>query len=141
MPMTDIHNFVGQLVNIRLEPNQITIQLLDEGHDWLDDQHMPWGETEQPGYLWKRSALDILHDLLEEHLTEPRWTWDLVPPEQLGALTSAPIICYGARFDDDLEELLDPGRVFWFPSYMVVDELAELLEHGYVVFPEAEAAE
>jgi len=59
---------------------------------------------------------------------------EMVAPEDIGALTSAPI------FSDDFGradsgEVAHCGRVFWFPDYMVRDPWEELKNKGRVVFP------
>lgn len=61
-----------------------------------------------------------------------------VQPENVGALTSAPML------SDDVDHLDDGGimvrgRVWWYPAYELKDFAAELLEHGKVTFQLAPA--
>jgi hypothetical protein len=57
----------------------------------------------------------------------------MVPPEDVGALTSAPILSDSAQRDDD-GKLTAIGNVWWFPEYAVTSELEELMEKGFVEF-------
>ena len=83
---------------------------------------------------WKQSHATILFDLLEDHLCNG---WEMVPPEDIGALTSSPILSDSAVRDDD-DKLTSIGDVYWFPEYQVKSELEELLEKGFVDFTLAE---
>lgn len=56
-----------------------------------------------------------------------------VLPEQIGALTSAPIFTDDLDIDDD-GKVAYVGDVFWYPNYMLIDPWEELKNKGYVVF-------
>jgi len=71
-----------------------------------------------------------LETLLEDHLGNG---WELVPPEDIGALTSAPILSDEIERDDD-GEITEVGRVYWYPDYQVRDEIEALRERLVVVF-------
>ena len=74
---------------------------------------------------------DPLVDLLDYQLCNG---WDWIRPEEIGALTDAPILGQVTRNDDG--DFLD-GDVYWFPDYMVTDPVEHLLTHGYVIFQKA----
>lgn len=63
-------------------------------------------------------------------------SWEFIQPEQVGALTSSPILadCHDIYRDDDSGELLGVGDVAWFPNYAVRCPWAELARTGRVVF-------
>ena len=79
----------------------------------------------------EQSSADAkLAEIIEWHLGEG---WSFVPPEDIGALTEAPIL----SDDIDLDEqgkVQHVGVVYWFPGYEVKDPIAQLLEDGYVDF-------
>lgn len=58
---------------------------------------------------------------------------DGLDKQQIGALTDAPIFAFDVDHNDDgsLERI---GDTYWFPNYMVHDELAELTVNGCVDF-------
>lgn len=59
--------------------------------------------------------------------------WEFVRPEDIGALTEAPILT--EEIDtDDRGTVLSVGTVYWYPQYDVSDPVAKLLENGYVDF-------
>lgn len=82
----------------------------------------------------------FLSDLLDSTGWEPNGQLYLVKPEEIGALTQAPIIA------DDLVlgehcEVQAIGDVWWFPNYMVEHFGQTLLKHGSVTFTHAPALE
>lgn len=62
--------------------------------------------------------------------------WEFVRPEEVGALTSAPILaeCDGIVRDEADGSLVECGRVAWFPDYCIRDPWQELARTGRVVF-------
>ena len=60
--------------------------------------------------------------------------WSIVNPEDIGALTDAPIVSCEIKYFEDSDEIEDIGKVYWFPNYMVQDPLEILLKEGEVVF-------
>ena len=61
--------------------------------------------------------------------------WEFVRPEEVGALTDAPILaeCDGIERDDD-GDLTAVGKVCWFPDYQVKDPWEALRNVGRVRF-------
>lgn len=69
-------------------------------------------------------------ELFEDWL-DSEWIW--IPPEEIGAMTDAPILSRDAFFEDDGSYRLDPGgEVFWHANYMVED-LLEKWSKGHKV--------
>lgn len=84
------------------------------------------------GY-WKAESLvaEWLHEAFE-----------FIRPEEIGALTDAPILCDcdGLDYPDTGDrETRDDARIFWFPDYMIRDPWAELARRGRVEFRRAAA--
>ena len=71
-----------------------------------------------------------LETLLEDHLGNG---WEIMPPEDIGALTSAPILSDKVERDDE-GEITGVGQVYWYPEYQVCDEIEELRKKQVVVF-------
>jgi hypothetical protein len=63
--------------------------------------------------------------------------WSLVQPEDVGALTDAPILTEDLDTDDQ-GEVRHVGTVYWFPQYDVSDPVAQLLQNGSVEFVRGE---
>ena len=57
-------------------------------------------------------------------------------PEDIGALTSSPILSEGSYNDDGSYE--DDAPVYWYPNYQVSDYCQVLADTGKVTFTEAE---
>jgi hypothetical protein len=68
--------------------------------------------------------------LLEDHLCNG---WEMVPPEDIGALTAAPILSDEIVRDDD-GRVTEAGRVYWYPDYQVKDEIEEIRKHLVLLF-------
>ena len=62
--------------------------------------------------------------------------WDVVQPEDVGALTDAPIISDGVSHPDS-GRVAVWGNVWWFPNYQVTDPIEVLRRDGRVVFEAA----
>lgn len=60
-----------------------------------------------------------------------------IQPEEIGALTSAPIFGNDAE-RNDMGDLIRCDDVFWFPDYCLRDPWEELRNKGRVVFPRGE---
>lgn len=71
-----------------------------------------------------------LFALLEDHLCNG---WEMVPPEDLGALTAAPILS-DEIVRDEQGRLVEAGRVYWYPDYAVRDEIDEIRTKSAIVF-------
>ena len=59
--------------------------------------------------------------------------WDFVSPEDFGALTEAPILSEEIIYTDE-GEVERVGVVYWFPDYMIIDIIEQLIKNGEVVF-------
>ncbi len=63
--------------------------------------------------------------------------WSMVQPEDVGALTDAPILT--EEMDTDTQgNVLKVGTVYWFLQYDVRDPVTQLLENGHVEFVRGE---
>lgn len=123
----------GRYVDLIEKPDGLHIVLTDEGREYLEEQKHQRFSEEMGEVVWDRNMTSILHDLLED------WTcngWEWIRPEEIGALTAAPIISDSVERDDN-GKLVSTGDVWWHARYAVDDELKELLEHGEYVFPKA----
>jgi len=81
--------------------------------------------------LRERLGIDAaLVELLEDHLCNG---WEAVRPEEVGALTSALLLCDEVD-RDEAGEIRDVGRVYWNPDYAVCDEIEELRDKHQVLF-------
>jgi hypothetical protein len=89
--------------------------------------------------LRQMATYDALHELFFDWI-ENGWLW--VAPEQIGALTDAPIITQHMTVDDDgnYVPVTKPAYVYAHMRYQVDDPVAELLEPGVVRFERAELA-
>jgi len=104
----------------------ITLRLTPEGQEELAEYRIPEG--------WSHSPDMLFADMLEDHLCNG---WEFIQPEEIGALTAAPILSDSAERDDQ-GNLVKVDQVYWFPDYAVRSELDELYENGEVFFPAAE---
>jgi hypothetical protein len=110
-----------QYVEFKKVNGDLEITLTDEGRAEFDDI---LAEQEKHG------SMQALCELLEYQLCNG---WDWVRPEEIGALTNAPILSEEVDRDDQ-GDLKSVGRVYWFPDYMVTDEIEELQKTGKIVF-------
>lgn len=60
----------------------------------------------------------------------------LVKPEDIGALTDAPIVTDDFTIEDDGSVKVD-GTVWWYPNYEFRHFASDFLEQGYTVFQKA----
>jgi hypothetical protein len=75
-----------------------------------------------------------LWDLLEEHLTNG---WTVIKPEEIGALTEAPILSNDAIYNDE-GELTSINKCYAYINYMIYDPIEELIKHNSIVFMDAD---
>jgi len=94
-------------------PDCLLIKLTEAGRQELESQRDDNG--------WKRGTIYIFEDLVEWQICNG---WEFVKPEDIGALTSAPIL-----------RSLGNDKLYWFPDYAVTCEIEELLEKNEVRFP------
>lgn len=77
----------------------------------------------------------ILAEMMEDIICNSAWAF--LAPEEIGALTDAPII--GSEvFHDDLGNIETTGNVYWFPDYMIEDPAKILYKAGQIVFTKAD---
>ena len=91
------------------------------------------GRRHFPEIREQRDAFGInaaLYALLEDHLC---CGWEMVPPEDIGALTSAPILSDEIN-RDDRGQVTRAGRVYWYPDYQIRDEIEELRQYLVLLF-------
>ena len=91
------------------------------------------GEAEFGNIVEERDRFGIhaaLCVLLEDHLCGG---WEMVPPEDIGALTAAPILSDEIVRDEE-GRVVEAGRVFWYGDYAVSDEIEELRRDLVLVF-------
>ena len=71
----------------------------------------------------------------EEMVQEDIWRWNFqfTLPENIGALTDAPIICDDLSIDD-AGTVISVGDVWWFPNYQITDPWQDLKDRGRVFF-------
>jgi hypothetical protein len=79
------------------------------------------------------STDSTLYDMLEDHLSNG---WEWIRPEEIGALTSAPILSDESSRDEQ-GLLTEVGAIYWFPNYQVLSPTEQLLKHGQVEFDKA----
>ena len=70
-----------------------------------------------------------LAELMEDHLGSG---WMLVDPEDVGALTNAPMLTDDWGYDEDGN--LEIGQIYWFPDYAVRNEIKEILSRKGAFF-------
>jgi len=115
-----------------------------KGGDHPDAFDFDWTETPQAftfkvNDAMKESLLEqvqqgrsqsALYDLLEGIIANSDIDW--IQPEEIGALTDAPIFGHVDR--DDQGKVVNVGHVWWYPDYMVSDPIEELATKGTVTF-------
>lgn len=95
-----------QYVTFEKQPNALVIRLL-------------------PGV--ELDGTEEFADVIEYQLTTG---WEWVYPEEIGALTDAPIISDTVQRDDHTNELVNVGDVYAFMDYQVVNPVAHLRQVG-----------
>src|SRR5208283_5888464 len=110
-----------KLVEFVKRADGLLIKLLRAGREFLREQ--------RDGTGWKLGTDAIFSELIEWHLCNG---WEFVAPEEIGALTAAPILSDSAMRNDK-GELTAIDKVFWFPNYQVESEIETLLEKGRVL--------
>lgn len=105
-----------RMVNLTKIGDKLKVELTPEGREELIDWELD-----------RHSGEDLLLQLLEFHLCNG---WDSINPEHIGALTDSLIISDEIEYDDRGEEVVEGGRVYWHPNYMVEDPIQTLLEKG-----------
>lgn len=99
------------------ENNQLIITADADGQEELEDAYTKGGHP--------KAEQEVIEAITGNGLS-------YIAPEQIGALTDAPI--FGDIGIGDDGEVDYVGDVFWFPNYMITDPWKELAETGRVVF-------
>lgn len=98
----------------------LVITLTNEGREWLAENE----ETEQ-------NDQDLFIELIEYQLCNG---YNLVQPEDVGALTSSLLIANGTFDDETTEEEARNTNVWYYNYYAIRSYLADLKEQGYVIW-------
>ena len=101
----------------------LKISLTDAGREEVKDK------TEC--HLWYGD--DLFLELCEGPLCNG---WQLIPPEDIGALTDSLIFSDDVQHDDD-GKITDVGAHYWFPDYQIRSPAQDLAEYGFVIFTKA----
>ncbi len=110
----------GKYTEFERQPNgNLRIELLEEARD--DVQEIASQEL---------TADSKLAQVIEWQMSNG---WSFVRPEDVAALTDAPIITEDIETDNQ-GNVLRVGKVYWYPQYDVSDPVAKLLEDGYIDF-------
>lgn len=92
------------------------------------------GDAEQLQDNWTENDVHFLGFLLECFMLDK---FEPVAPEDIGALTDAPIFAENVVRDPDDNAVVEVGDVWWYPNYMVSHFGKQLLEAGEVIFQAA----
>jgi len=110
------------MVRLVKDKDKLRIELTEDGREhfrYRDGSH--------------KSDEEVFWELLECELSNG---WDLVNPEDIGALTASPILSDETEYDD-CGNLVSVGSVYWRPDYALTSEVEELQERGFVEFSRA----
>ena len=108
----------------------ITAEISDSGVTF----RLEMDESVRDQLIEESSKGDVIYDLLEDFIGEG---WEWVAPEDIGALTDAPIITdpngYEVISQVDSDEVYY-YYVYWYPNYMVQSPVEDLIEKGETFF-------
>lgn len=88
------------------------------------------GEEYDCDRLCSMTPEQALGDLLEHQIGNG---WDLIDPEDVGALTDSPIISDDVTIEDDGTRTIS-GNVWWFPNYQIENPVGTLCDKRRVIF-------
>lgn len=113
---------MNRLVNLeKLANGNLKITLTDEGR-----QDLPT-IVERKG----RDSDSVMYELLEYYLSNG---WDYVPAEKIGAMTGCDlIITDDIEWDDNREDIINIGKVYWHANYMVESPVDALENDGLIL--------
>lgn len=95
------------------------------------------GKKNKSEYIEQMKTLGsdfVLWNFLEEFFCNG---WEWIHPEEIGALTDAPIISYDVTRDED-NNITEIGDVWAYADYMLFNPLEKLFENGSIVFMNSE---
>lgn len=75
---------------------------------------------------------DVMYDVFEPVVCNGL-AW--VAPEDIGALTDAPILSDDSKDDDD--KYPEDAKFYWYPSYQLKSPLCDLRDFGEAIFTQA----
>src|SRR5947209_4430378 len=113
------------LITLQKHNEKLRISLTAEGRDELQSR------------LDRGESIDndtTFYDLLEEHFSGE---WDWVQPDEIGALTAAPILSDDCTRDGS-GILTHVGTVYWYESSPVSSPVRELFDNSHVDFQRAD---
>ena len=90
-------------------------------------------DKEELGEMLKTKKEIFIADLLETANYIGNG-WEELQPEDIGALTEAPIIAEDVSRNEDTNEIENIGSIWWFPDYMIKDWIEILYNNGKVEF-------
>lgn len=107
----------------------LEIKATKEGKKYIKEQFKSHPEDLICGFQGNYNMLWC--DLLE--IYSCNGSYSIIKPEDIGALTDAPIIASEVSYNDDGEiELPEDAKIWWLSDYMVLDEM-EILRTGKTV--------
>lgn len=81
--------------------------------------------------LEKQGSNSVLMDITESHWTN---SWAVFPDaDVLGQMSNCPVICEDGSVEDDGSNTLY-GKAWYFPNYMIIGEVDEIVNTGFVDF-------
>jgi hypothetical protein len=108
-----------------LKNGDLKLSLTPEGQEFLT-------EKLENGY-----DVSIWYDLTED--SSVNGSYAVTDATEVGGLTEAPMIINYRDIDDEAKVVInDDNIIWWFPDYMVTDELNKLLTEGYIIFTVAQ---
>jgi hypothetical protein len=120
MPMPT--TFHGRYVDFKIEGGNLIITLTPEGRELVNEA------KDDPEKNIQSDRYD--YDLLEHQLCNG---WEVIRPEECGALTDGMIITNDCARDDD-GKLTHLGRVYWHERNALESVATACLERGRCVF-------
>lgn len=117
-------DYSGRYITLKeLDNGNLSLTLTKEGEEELLDKGENINEDEK-----------LLQELLEDAFGNG---WTYIYPEQIDALTNAPIIGYDVEIDDK-GVLVNVDKVWWYPDYQIKNPIEVMLRDGSVEFISAD---
>lgn len=117
-------DYSGRYITLKeLDNGNLSLTLTKDGEEELLDKGENINEDEK-----------LLQELLEDAFGNG---WTYIYPEQIDALTNAPIIGYDVDIDDK-GVLVNVDKVWWYPDYQIKNPIEVMLRDGSVEFISAD---
>ncbi len=84
--------------------------------------------------LEEKGEIALTYDFFEDLVSNSGWNH--VSPEDIGALTEAPILGDDVNYDDH-GNLEGTGNIYWYPNYQIRSYFEDLIEEGETFFERA----